>query len=255
MLLRLTRPLAALGFAALWTLTAQPAVAQSEISPTQREAMRTEIRAYLLEHPEVIMEAIQVLELRRKEAEAAAEAGAVASIGQELHDDGYSFVAGNPDGDVTVVEFSDYNCGYCKRAHADVQALLRMDPNVRLVIKEFPILGPASRTAAEVAMASMRQKDGAAYLEFNELLMQNRGSLDEATIYRLAQRAGLDAGLLRSDARDPRIAENLARTYALAQKLRIEGTPTFVIGDNVVRGFVPLKALQEAVAEQRANKG
>lgn len=254
MKLRLARPLAAIGFAALWALSAQSAAAQSAGS-TEREALRAEIRAYLLEHPEVIMEAIQVLELRRKEAEAAAEAGLVASIAEELHDDGYSFVAGNPDGDVTVVEFTDYNCGYCKKAHADVKALIRMDPNVRLVIKEFPILGPTSRTAAEAAMAAMRQSGGDAYLEFNDLLMNNRGALDEATIYRLADRAGLDSGLLRSDARDPKIAENLARTYALAQKLRIEGTPTFVIGDQVVRGFVPLKDLQDAVAAQRAGKG
>lgn len=255
MMLRLARPLAAIGIAAIWALSAQPAAAEGDLSPSERETMRTEIRAYLLEHPEVIMEAIQVLELRRKEAEAAAEAGMVASIADELHDDGYSYVAGNPDGDVTVVEFTDYNCGYCKKAHEDVKALIRMDPNVRLVIKEFPILGPSSRTAAEAAMAAMRQQGGDAYLDFNDLMMKHRGSLDEAAIYRLAESAGLDAGLLRSDARDPKIAENIARTYALAQKLRIEGTPTFVIGDQVVRGFVPLKDLQAAVAAQRAGKG
>lgn len=255
MKLRLTRPLAAIGIAALWALSAQSGAAQSAISATERESMRAEIRAYLLEHPEVIMEAIQVLEVRRKEAEAAAEAGLLSSIADELHDDGYSYVAGNPDGDITVVEFTDYNCGYCKKAHNDVKALIRMDPNVRLVIKEFPILGPASRAASEAAMAAMRQQGGDAYLAFNDLLMKNRGALDEAAIYRLAERAGLDAGLLRSDARDPKIAENIARTYALAQKLRIEGTPTFVIGDQVVRGFVPLKDLQAAIAAQRAQKG
>ncbi|MFT4791932.1 MAG: protein-disulfide isomerase [Paracoccaceae bacterium] len=257
MKLRLSRPLAALGFAAIWAMSSQPVAAEGagDMSQTQRESMRTEFRAYLLEHPEVIMEAIQVLELRRKEAEATSEAGMVSSISEDLRNDGYSFVAGNPDGDVTVVEFTDYNCGYCKRAHEDVKALIRMDPNVRLVIKEFPILGPSSRIAAEAAMAAIAQQGGDAYLEFNDLMMKNRGALDEATVYQLAERAGLDVGLLRSDARDPKIAKNLARTSALAQKLRIEGTPTFVIGDQIVRGFVPLKDLQAAVAEQRANKG
>lgn len=262
MIRRPYRPLAAFGLLALGAATALTALTGSaaaqtatDISVGTRDALRAEIRSYLLDNPEVIMEAIQVLEQRRTAAAAEAEAGLVAVIADELRNDGYSHVAGNPDGDVTVVEFLDYNCGYCKKAHEDVKTLLRMDPNVRLVIKEFPILGPSSRIAAEMAMAAMMQDNGDAYLEFNDLLLTNRGTLDEAAILRLAQRAGLDTVRLRSDAADPAIAANIARTYELAKKLRIEGTPTFVIGDKVVRGFVPLQQLQSDVAAERAEKG
>jgi protein-disulfide isomerase len=262
MIRRPYRPFAAFGLLALGAATALTALTGSaaaqtatDISVGTRDALRAEIRSYLLDNPEVIMEAIQVLEQRRTAAAAEAEAGLVAVIADELRNDGYSYVAGNPDGDVTVVEFLDYNCGYCKKAHQDVKTLLRMDPNVRLVIKEFPILGPSSRIAAEMAMAAMMQDNGDAYLEFNDLLLTNRGTLDEAAILRLAQRAGLDTVRLRSDAADPAIAANIARTYELAKKLRIEGTPTFVIGDKVVRGFVPLQQLQSDVAAERAEKG
>ncbi|MFT6772418.1 MAG: protein-disulfide isomerase [Paracoccaceae bacterium] len=257
MIRRLSRPAAAFGLVAFGALAACSAAADTatDLSGPARDALRAEIRAYLLDNPDVIMEAIQVLEQRRRDATAEAEASLVSAIAEDLRNDGYSYVAGNPDGDVTVVEFLDYNCGYCKKAHEDVKALIRMDPNVRLVIKEFPILGPSSRTAAEVAMASMMQDGGDSYLEFNDLLMKNRGQLTEEGIYALADRAGLDVDALRRDAADPAIAANLKKTYELAQKLRIEGTPTFVIGDTVVRGFVPLKDLQDSIKAERASKG
>lgn len=225
------------------------------LSAEAREALRTEIRAYLMEHPEVIAEAIGELEKRRKAAEAAKEADLVADLRSEIGDDGYSHVMGDPEGDVTVVEFLDYNCGYCKRAHEEVTSLVRIDGNIRYVVKEFPILGPGSRVAAEVAMAALEQ-DPDAYEELHDELMRHRGRLDDAAVWKMAEEAGLDMDRLRADAASEDVKTKIARTYALAKRLRIEGTPTFVIGDRVVRGYVPLATLQEEVAAAReASKG
>lgn len=246
------RPLlaAALALPALGAIALPaPAAAEQALNDAGREALRAEIRAYLLEHPEVVMEAIQELEKRRRQAQAAAEAEVVAALKDELQDDGYSFVAGNPDGDVTIVEFLDYNCGYCKKAHEDVKALVRMDGNIRYVIKEFPVLGESSVLAARAAMAAMKQ--GADYYEFHDALMSHRGKLDMKTVERLAKASKVDLAQMRADMQDPEIKGKLDRTYALARQLRIEGTPTFVIGDELVRGYKPLKDLQDVVRDQR----
>lgn len=246
-------------------LAAPPALAQdtatplsapgASMDPEERALLRSEIRGYLLEHPEVIMEAIEVLERRRRAAENEAEADLVARLAPELFDDGYSFVAGNPDGDVTVVEFIDYQCGFCKRAHPEVRTLIESDPGLRYVVKEFPILGPASRTAAEAALAAMRQDDGRRYLAFNDALMAHDGQLDGDAVWQIADEVGLDVDRLRRDAASDEVASMIDRTYSLARALRIEGTPTFVIGDRLVRGYVPLDRMRATVAEVRAEEG
>ncbi|MGG7566590.1 DsbA family protein [Rhodovulum sp. DZ06] len=246
---RLSPALAAPALAAALAFAPGQAAAEEGLSDAAREALRTEIRAYLLEHPEVVMEAIQELEKRRRVAQAEEEAQVLAALRGELRDDGYSFVAGNPDGDVTVVEFLDYNCGYCKKAHEDVKAMLRMDGNIRYVIKEFPVLGESSVLAARAAMAAMMQ--GADYYEFHDAMMSHRGRLDMKTIERLAKASDVDLAQMREDMQSPEIKGKLERTYALAQQLRIEGTPTFVIGDQLVRGFKPLKDLQDVVRAER----
>jgi protein-disulfide isomerase len=236
---------------------AAPAAAQAElpVDPEDRAVLRAEIRKYLLENPEVIMEAIQVLEQRRKAAEAASDQDLVAENAEALFEDGHSHVAGNPDGDVTVVEFIDYNCGYCKRAHEDVRTLVETDPGLRYIVKEFPILGPGSVTASRAALAARRQQDGRLYMAFNDALMRHRGSLNDAAVWRIAGEVGLDVAQLRADADDPEIQESIQANYELAQALKIEGTPTFVIGDRLVRGYVPLDRLRETVAEEREEAG
>lgn len=228
---------------------AAPAGAQ-EFSADQKAAIDAQIRDYLLRNPEIILEAMQVLEARRERDEAAEDGALISRLGDELYNDGYSFVAGNPDGDVTLVEFSDYRCGYCKKAHGAVKALVDADKNLRLVIKEFPILGPESTYAARAAMAAQRQ-GGDKYLAFNDAMMTWQGGLNEASVISLAEEAGLDIGRLRDDMDDPEIADNIQKTYALARSLKINGTPGFIVGGRIVRGYIPYDQLRELVDEAR----
>ncbi|MEM6441262.1 MAG: DsbA family protein [Pseudomonadota bacterium] len=241
----------ALGSAVL----ASPLEAQTEMPPEERSLLRSEVRRYLLEHPEIIMEAIEVLEARRREAELMADRDLVVRYRDELWADGYSFVAGNPEGDVTVVEFLDYNCGFCKRAHDEVRELIETDPGLRYVVKEFPILGPSSRVAAQAALAATYQDEGRRYLAYNDALMSHQGQLSERAVFDYADDVGLDVRQLRRDMERPEIAERIARTQGLARALRIEGTPSFVIGGQLVRGYVPLDRMREAVARERAERG
>ena len=238
-----------------------PAAAQTALSdamsldPEGRAVLRSEIRKYLLEHPEVIMEAVKVLEDRREAAEATEARDMVSSHRDEIFDDGYSHVAGNPEGDVTVVEFIDYNCGYCKKAHADVRKLVETDAGLRYVVKEFPILGPTSVTAAKAALAARAQQDGKLYMAFNDALMGHRGALTDAQIWSIAEEVGLDVDALQAEAESDEIKSQIERTYELAKKLQIQGTPTFVIGEELVRGYAPLDHMREVVAAAREKQG
>lgn len=236
--------LGALALAAGVAATAAPA---EEIAPgLDREAFGKAVREYLLENPEVIYEAIQILEQRRRVAEAAAEIDLVRANAEALRNDGYSHVAGNPQGAITIVEFFDYRCGYCKRAHPDIKTLVRTNPDIRLVRKEFPILGPESVTAARAAMAALRQ-GGKVYEDFSDKMMSFGGALTDQVIDKLAERAGVDVARMREDMQRPEIEAALATTMQLAQALKIGGTPTFVIGDKIVRGFVPLDEMTRVV--------
>lgn len=235
--------------AVLLIIFAAPVTAQ-ELSPEQKAAVDAQIRAYILENPEIIVEAMQVLEQREQEAQANSDRDLVASLRSELEDDGYSLIAGNPDGDVTMVEFLDYRCGYCKQAHDGVKALIASDPNIKFIIKEFPILGAESTFAARAAMASLEQ--GAdAYLSFNDAMMRHRGDLDQHAVMRIAGEVGIDQAKLAQDIQNPQIAANIRQTYGLARRLDISGTPAFIIGDTIVRGFLPYDGLKEIVEEQR----
>ncbi|MDF2232533.1 DsbA family protein [Albimonas sp. CAU 1670] len=236
--------------------SAQTALSEAmQLDPEGRAVLRSEIRKYLLEHPEVIMEAVKVLEDRRAEAEATEARDLVADNAAEIFQDGYSHVAGNPDGDVTVVEFIDYNCGYCKKAHADVRELVESDPNLRYVVKEFPILGPSSMTAAKAALASRAQQGGRLYMAFNDALMGHRGALSDEQVWSIAEDVGLDVAALKAEAETPEIKSQIDRTYALAKKLDIQGTPTFVIGDELVRGYAPIDHMRDVVAAARERQG
>lgn len=236
-------------FAAFLILIAAPVAAQN-LSTEDKAAINAQIRAYILDNPEIIVEAMQVLEQREQLAQANADRELLASMRGELEDDGYSLVAGNPDGDVTLIEFLDYRCGYCKQAHDGVKALLASDPNIKFVVKEFPILGAESTFAARAAMASLEQ--GAdAYLSFNDAMMRHRGDLDQHTVMRIAGEAGVDQAKLAEDIQNPQIAANIRETYGLARRLDISGTPAFIIGDTIVRGYLPYDALKEIVEEQR----
>lgn len=226
-----------------------PPPAAAEPSAGERAKIESLIRDYLLANPEIVMEALEELD-RRAEARAAADrAQALSDSREQLERDPASPVLGNPDGDVVVVEFFDYQCGYCKQVAEPLRRLLEEDAGVRLVMKEFPILGPASLQGARAALAAARQ---GRYEAFHWALMEHRGQLSEARVLEIAEASGLDLERLRADMRDPAIEEKLRDNYRLAERLDIRGTPAFVVGDTLLPGAVPLERLRQVVAETRA---
>jgi protein-disulfide isomerase len=206
------------------------------------------VRDYLLKNPEVIMEALQILQERQRAAEAENLKRTIAERGEEILNDPAAPVGGNPAGDVTLVEFFDSNCPYCRRVAPTVVELERADPDLRLVYKEFPILGAGSQFAARAALAAHKQ---GRYLPFHIALMRAPEQLDEHNVMRIAQATGLDAERLRQDMQDAAIEEAIARNLELAEALGITGTPSFVIGDQIVPGAIDRSRLQRLIAEAR----
>ena len=241
------RILAAL--AALALLAPVAAVAHSDLgSVPDKSAIEGIVRDYLLSNPEVIEEAIGVLRAKRQEEERKRAEAAIAENSEALHAHPMSPVSGNRKGDVTVVEFFDYRCGFCKRALPAMEALLAEDANVRVVWKEFPILGPVSDFAARAAMAADRQ---GRYYPFHLALMKEP-ELTEDKVVEIAVGAGLDIERLRRDMEDPAIRAYLDETRALAQQVGINGTPAFVIGGTLIGGAVNAARMKELVAAARA---
>ncbi|PWL36043.1 DsbA family protein [Marivita sp. XM-24bin2] len=223
----------------------------SNMSEEDRAAFGAQVRAYLLENPEVIMEAVQVLEERQAAQQAQGDVALIENNAEAIFNDGYSWVGGNPEGDVTIVEFFDYRCGFCRRAHPEVAQLLELDGNIRYVAKEFPILGENSLISSRFALAAREIGGDDAYEAAKEALIVLNGDMDETVLRRLANTLGLDADAVLGAMDDEGITEQLATTRALAQTLQINGTPSFVMGDQLVRGYVPLDAMQQIVAEAR----
>ena len=203
------------------------------------------------ENPEIIMEAVAILQQRDDEAQAVATQSVLRDQRDALHNDPNAPVLGNPDGDVTVTEFFDYNCPYCKRAMVEVQALLEADANVRLVYREWPILGEGSVFASRAALAARAQGK---YEEFHWALMGSKGRVVEATVLRIAKDIGLDIERLKADMQSPEVEQHIAASMQLAQALGFNGTPSFVIGDALVPGFVDQVQLQEFVDENRKSE-
>jgi protein-disulfide isomerase len=222
-----------------------------QMSDAERAAFRAEVRAFLMENPEVIMEAVAVLEQRQEQAQLQADQSLVSDNAAEIFDDGYSFVGGNPDGDITLVEFLDYRCGFCKRAHAEVAKLLETDGNIRLVVKEFPILGEQSLLASRFAVATKQIAGGEAYKGLTDALMTLEGDVNLRNLRRLASTFGLDADAIEARMNSDEVTAEIARTRALAQRLQITGTPTFVLQDELLRGYLPYDQMQALVDEKR----
>ena len=238
--------LAALACAAL----ASDARAQAEPQPPpDKEAVREIVREYLLEHPEVIEEAILALNAKRQAAKAARARDALMKNRAALVGHPMSPVSGNPEGDVTLVEFFDYQCGHCKRSLAPVMDLLKSDPGLRIVWKDFPILGPVSTFAALASMAAHKQGK---YQAFHEAVMGARDRLSEDSVMVIAEQVGLDIERLQQDMADPEIAAYLEETQRLARELGITGTPAFVIGNTLVPGAVDGARLRQLIAEARS---
>ena len=230
--------------AALIFLLPVGAVAQT-LSDDDIKALALEA---IRENPQIIMEAIAILEGQRDEAQAAAQAEFLIGQRSLLENDPNAPSVGNPEGDAVVVEFFDYNCPYCKRAAADVKALLAADSNVRVVYREWPILGEGSVFATRAALAARAQDK---YDEMHEGLMQMRGRAEEASVLALARSVGLDVDQLVADMQSDAVNNHIATSEQLAQSLGFTGTPSFVIGDALVPGAVPLAELQGYIAEAR----
>jgi len=224
-----------------------------DLTDEDRVQLGREIRSYLLENPEVLVEVISELESRQAEAQAQQSAQALDAHRDAIFDDGHSFVGGNPEGDITIVEFMDYQCGYCKRAHPEVTELLARDGNIRFIQKEFPILGPASEIAARAAVAVLLEQDADLYKAFSDGLMEHDGPLNEKVVEGLARKAGVDVEAMNALAQDDRVTRILQANRELGAALQISGTPTFVIGEELVRGYLPMAQLQDVVDAQRDN--
>ena len=242
-----SRILAALAAFVLMTTVAAEGRAETAPSP-DKGAVERIVRDYLLRNPEVIEEALRILQAKQQAEEQARVQAAIRENGDVLRAHPMSPVSGNTAGDVTVVEFFDYQCGYCKRALPVMEALLETDANVRVVWKEFPILGPVSVFAARASMAANRQ--GRYYPLHLALMMEPQ--LTEQKIIEIADRTGLDLERLRQDMADPAIQSYLDETQALARKLGIGGTPAFVVGGTLVPGVVDTARMKELVAAARS---
>ena len=224
-------------------------------SQPQRGEIEKIIREYLLKHPEVLQEAIAELEKKQAVADAAKHRAAVKDNASLLFNSKRQVTIGNPQGDVTFVEFFDYNCGYCKRALDDMLTLMKDDPKLKVVLKEFPVLGPGSIDAARVAVAvRMQDKDGKKYLEFHRKLLSQRGPADKAHALAAAKDVGLDVARIERDIAGDEVKASLEEAFKLAERLGLNGTPSYVIGENVVIGAVGLAALREKVNTARCGK-
>ena len=244
-----------LTLASAFMLGALPALALDldKMSDKEREAFRAEVRAYLLDNPEVIMEAVELLEQRQQQAEAAHDLALVKAHAGDIFDDGYSWVGGNPEGDVTLVEFVDYRCGYCRRAHEEVKQLVEQDGNIRLIYKEFPILGEASVLSSRFAVAVKQVAGDEAYAQAHDALITMKADPSPTALSRLAEGLGLDAEKVLAHMDSDEVTAEIRTTRALAQKLNISGTPTFVMQDQLLRGYLPYAAMASLVAEKRAD--
>ncbi|MEZ5715439.1 MAG: DsbA family protein [Paracoccaceae bacterium] len=234
-------------------LTAVPAAAfdLQSMSDAERDAFRAEIRAYLLDNPEVIMEAVAVLEQRDAAQKAVEDSTLIEANGQALFSDPNSWVGGNPNGDITLVEFVDYRCGYCRKAHDEVAKLVESDGNIRFIVKDFPILGPDSTTSAQFAIAVHQLAGDDAYHAAGEALIKLKGSPEEPVLRRLAETLGLDGDAVLEKMDSDEVAAVINANHGLGANMQINGTPTFVLGDQMLRGYLPLEGMRAMVKEIR----
>src|SRR6202047_4114861 len=238
------------------TLCATPPAASAEnFSGGQRGEIETIIRNYLIAHPEVLEEAMAELNKRQAVAEAEKHEASVATNAETIFNSPRGVTLGNKDGDVTFVEFFDYNCGYCKRAMTDMLDLMKADPKLKVVLKEFPVLSAGSVEAAQVAVAvRMQDPTGKKYLDFHQKLLGGRGAADKARAMAVAKEVGLDMGRLEKDLASAEVKNTLEENFKLAEAMGMNGTPSYVIGKQVVVGAVGLDGLKEKIGIARCGQ-
>jgi protein-disulfide isomerase len=232
-----------------------PSASAQSFSDTQRGDIETIVRNYLLAHPEVLEEAMAELGKRQAAAEAEKHQAGVAANAETIFNSPRGVVLGNKDGDVTFVEFFDYNCGYCKRAMVDMLDLMKTDPKLKVVLKEFPVLSQGSVEAAQVAVAvRMQDPTGKKYLDFHQKLLTGRGAADKARAIAAAKEAGLDTARIEKDLASPEVRATIEENFKLAEAMGMNGTPSYVIGKQVVIGAVGLENLREKIGVARCGK-
>ena len=216
--------------------------------PLANAALDQAIHDYILAHPEVLIQSLRVAKEREQNLIADQNKGLIASLKRDLVDNPNSPVRGNPSGDVTLIEFFDYRCPYCRQVEPFIQSLIKNDPGVRVVEKEFPILGPASVYTARVALAAYKQGK---YEQFRQAVLAKKSNVDEATILKVAEEAGLDLDRVKTDMNSPEADAEIKRTSEIAKALRLSGTPAFIVGTELIPGATDLETMRALVVEAR----
>lgn len=216
----------------------------------EKKELGTIIREYIITNPEVLEEAITVLEARHNDAQAAQRGKALESVKELVFESPRNVVIGNPKGDVTLVEFFDYNCGYCRKALADLKQLIKDDPNLRVVLREFPVLGQPSVEAAQVGI-TVRMVAPDKYYDFHQALFAKDGPIDREKALEAAKEVGIDTAELEKNVRSPEPNATLDESMQIASALGLNGTPSYIVGDSVVVGAVGAGKLKEAIAASR----
>jgi protein-disulfide isomerase len=229
---------AAASLGAAFLALAAIAPARAEMNATQKTEIEAVIKDYLLNNPEVLRDALNEMDRRQKAEETAARAKAVSDAAPLIFNSPKQAVLGNPNGKVTLVEFFDYNCGYCKKSLDDITQLVKEDKDLRLVIKDFPVLGPGSVEAAEIATALRKQFTGDKYWQFHTKLLGMKGQIGKAQANAVAKEMGADMDRLAKDTASPDTKDSIQEVMKIADGLQLTGTPTFVLGDDVVVGAV-----------------
>ena len=242
--------LASLSLGSLAIHAQTPAPASPPVSVEQRESIEKIIREYLVTHPEVLREAMQALQEKEEIEKQRVNAENIEKLRSEIYADADAPVIGNAKGDVTIVVFYDYFCGYCRSTIPGLTDLATKDPGLKIIYKEFPILGPDSLTAAKASLAADRQGKFAAF----HRAMLAADAANEQVIKSLSEKVGLDYARLKKDMADPKIDDALARNVDLASSLSVDGTPAYLIGDKVIPGAISTEALANIIAAKRSKK-
>ena len=223
----------------------------NNLTNADRKVLQKEIRRYILENPDIIFEAADIVRKREAALEVQEDEELIQSNFNEIFYDNYSYVGGNPDGDITIVEFVDYKCGYCRKAAELVRELIAKDDNIRFVVKEFPILGEASLVSSKFAIAVKNIGGPEKYKVAHDILLALTAEPTEIYLRRIAKELELNPEELFEAMQSDLVTQEIDQTGELAQKLQISGTPTFILGDQFLRGFVPLEILSKAIQAER----
>ena len=228
------------------------ATAPQEFSSAQTREIENIVKKYLVQHPEVLQEAMEALDKRQKEADADKARTTIKDNKATIFNSNHQVVLGNPQGSVTMVEFFDYNCAFCKRALPDMLDLIKTDPDLKFVLKEFPVLGPGSLEAAHVAVAArMQDPSGKKYMEFHQKLLGARGPADKVRALAVAKDVGFDVARLEKDMNSDEVKATIEENMKLADVLGVNGTPSYVVGDEVVVGAVGVDELRAKIKNGR----